>query len=92
MADRKHGGQGTTGPFNWLEWLDNEAAKLPRATDWLDPYGSFMLARYPNLRPQPIPDNPHSRIMCESGERTAARLFAEWESRIAGSTETSVCL
>ena len=92
VPDGNHGGLKTTGPFNWLESLDKEATKLSPAASWLGPYGLFMLARYPHLRPQPIPDNPHSRIMCESGEMTAARLFAEWKSRIRENTETAVCL
>src|ERR1700688_4391336 len=54
---------------NWLKALDEAAKTLPRATDWLGQYGPFMLARYPNLRPQPVPGDAHSRIMCESGER-----------------------
>ena len=92
VPDGNHGGLKTTGLFNWLEWFDRKASKLPSAPSWLGPYGPFMLARYPHLRPQPIPDNPHSRIMCESGEMTAARLFAEWESRIAANQEAGVCL
>ena len=79
-------------PFNWLEWLDREAARLPRATGWTSPDEPFMLARYPHLRPAPTPGDVHSRIMCESGEKTAAQQFAEWESRIAGSAESAVCL
>jgi len=60
--------------------------------DWLGQYGPFMLARYPNLHPQPVPGDAHSRIMCESGERTAAQLFAEWETRIAQETVAAPCL
>jgi hypothetical protein len=77
---------------NWLRALDEAAKTLPRATDWLGQYGPFMLARYPNLRPQPVPGDAHSRIMCESGERTAAQLFAEWETRIAQDTVAAPCL
>jgi hypothetical protein len=92
MPGRSDGGQTTSRSFNWLEMLDKEAAKLTRATSWLEPYGPFMLARYPNLRPKPINGDVHSQIMCDSGEQTAGRLFAEWESRIMVNTESSVCL
>lgn len=90
MANRKTGRRVNTPLFNWLEWLDKKAATLPRATNWV--HDPFMLARYRNLRPLPIEGDVHSRIMCESGERTAARLFADWELRIADNTETTVCL
>jgi hypothetical protein len=77
---------------NWLKALDGAAKSLPRARDWLGEYGPFMLARYPNLHPQRVPGDAHSRIMCESGERTAAQLFAEWETRIAQDTVAAPCL
>jgi len=91
MAGRKTGRRVSTRPFNWLQELDREAATLPRAANWLE-YGPLMLARYANLRPQPIPGNPHSQIACESGEKVAAQQFAEWESRIAKNTEAAGCL
>lgn len=92
MSIRKGGKRTTARLFNWLEKLDELAKTLPVAGSWLQPYGPFMLARFPNLQPQPIPDNPHSRIMYESGEMAAARLFAEWELRIGENPETAVCL
>lgn len=76
MSSRKGGGRTTARPFNWLKNLDEKANTLTRAGSWLQPYGPFMLARYPNLRPEPI----------------AEKLFAEWESRIANHSETTVCL
>lgn len=92
MSDLNGGGPRSARLFNWLKRLDEQAVKLPRAANWLTPYGPFMLERYPNLRPQPISGNVHSQIACESGEQTAAQLFAEWESRIAGNAEAAVCL
>jgi len=92
VSNHNRSGRKPAGPFNWLEWLDRKAARLPRATGWTSPDEPFMLARYPHLRPAPIPGDVHSRIMCESEEKTAAQQFAEWESRIAGSAEAAVCL
>jgi hypothetical protein len=51
-----------------------------------------MLARYPDLLPQPIPSDGHSKIMCESGERTFAELLSKSETDLAESTEAAVCL
>ena len=79
MSNHNRSGLKPAGPFNWLKDLDRVAATLPRATSWVDSYGPFMLARYPNLRPTPIPG-------------VATQLFVEWESRIAGSAEAAVCL
>ena len=92
MPSRDNGGRRTIRPFNWLEKLDKWAATLSPAADRIGPYGPFMLARYPNLRPQPIQGNARSRTTCQSGERAADQTFVEWESRIAGNTETAVCL
>lgn len=92
MAARKTGRRENARLFNWLEWLDRKAGTLPRATNWIKPYGPFMLARYSHLRPKSVRGNPHSRIMCESGEKTAAQLFGQWEARIAGSKEAACCL
>ena len=50
-----------------------------------------MLARYSNLRPQPRPDDPRSELHCKSGEQSAIRAWAEWESKIAHS-DASRCL
>jgi len=80
VPERNRSRRKPAGLFNWLEWLDQEAKTLPRATSWLQPHGPFILARYPNLQPQPTPDNFHSR------------LFAEWEWRIRENPETAVCL
>lgn len=92
MSERKRNRQKPAGPFNWLEKLDQEARTLPRAEGWLGPYGLFMLARYPDLRPQPLLNDGHSKIACESGERTADRLFEEYEAGIAGNADTANCL
>ena len=92
MSGRVRGGQRPARRFNWLKRLDEQATELPSATSWLQPYGPFMLARYANLRPQPIAGDVHSQLDCESGERTAAQLFMEWESRIAENAEAAVCL
>lgn len=46
-------------PFNWLEWMDEQALALPPCTDWDNWYGKFfLLARYPELRPAQHPDDP----------------------------------
>ena len=87
MSDRNGRGQRSAGPFNWLKRLDAQAANLPRAA-----YGPFMLARYPNLQPQPVPGNVPSLLMCKSDERTARTQFAEWESRIAKNRKAAACL
>jgi hypothetical protein len=92
MVARKANERVNTQPFNWLDGLDREAATLPRATNWVEPYGPFMLARYTHLRPLPIPGNGHSQILCDSGEKTAAQRLAEWELRIAESNKAAVCL
>src|SRR5271157_2624956 len=92
VSNHNRSGRKPAGPFNWLEWLDRKAARLPRATGWTSPDEPFMLARYPHLRPAPIPGDVHSRIMCESEEKTAAQQFAEWESRIAHDREAAACL
>jgi len=92
MVGRSLRGRATNGPFNWLQDLDSKAKSLPRANSWLQPYGPFMLARYPNLRPLPVLGNVRSQITSESDERTATQLFAEWELRIAGNPQTASCL
>jgi hypothetical protein len=92
LSSRDTGRRKPTCPCNWLKALDEAARTLPSATDWLGQYGPFMLARYPSLHPQPVPGDAHSQIMCESGERTAARLFAEWETRIVKSVVAAPCL
>jgi hypothetical protein len=90
MAGRKTDRRTKEHPSNWLAWLDRKAPTLTRATNWVaDP---FMLARYSNLRPQPISGSDRSRIACEIQEQIASRVFTEWESRIARTAETSVCL
>src|SRR5437588_407502 len=78
--------------FNWLKWLDRKAQALPRAMNWLEPYGPFMLVRYAHLRPQPLPHDPRSKHECEVDEACAAQILEDWESRIADHTETAVCL
>lgn len=82
MPVRNNGGPKSAQLCNWLKKLDEEASTLPRATSW-ERYGPFMLARYPQLWPQPIPGN--------WGE-AAAQVFADWESRIVGSEVATVCL
>ena len=84
MSNHNRSGLKPAGPFNWLKDLDRVAATLPRATSWVDSYGPFMLARYPHLRPEPVPGN--------AWEKTAAQQFAEWESRIAHDRDAAACL
>lgn len=79
-------------PFNWLEWLDEVASRLPRPPTWREPYSPFLLARYPHLRPQPAPDNPRIQQECEAEQASAFRIFQEWEERIAKDKTTAVCL
>jgi hypothetical protein len=92
LSSRDNGRRKPACPCNWLKALDEAAKTLPRATDWIEPYSPFMLARYPNLQPQAVLGDAHSRIMCESGERTAAQLFAEWEARIVQNAAAAPCL
>jgi hypothetical protein len=80
------------GPFNWLQSLDEAAPTLKRAGSWLQPYGPFMLIRYPHLRPKPSRDDRRRKRMLESAEACAFRLVAEWESRIAHHKEAADCL
>jgi len=77
---------------NWLSELDRKANTLPRATNWVQPYGLFMLMRYARLRPRPWPNDARSKRECWVQEATAARILQEWESRIANHSETAVCL
>ena len=86
------GGRKPASRFNWLKDLDAKARDLPRAKNWLEPYGPFLLVRYPHLQSQPIPGNNRSQLIWESDLRTAARVLAEWESCIAANREASVCL
>ena len=92
MSEHKRSREKPVGPFNWLKKLDQEAKTLSRAENWLGPYGPFMLARYPDLRPQPLLNDGHSKIAYQSGERTTERLFAEYEASITGNAGTAKCL
>jgi len=91
LSDRNKPARNTAGPLNWLQSLDEEAPGLERAWSWLEPYGPFMLTRYPDLRPRPSADDPRSKCMCESGEACAFRVLAEWESKIANHEEAAAC-
>ena len=91
MTDHKLSVQKSVGPFNWLEWQDQEAKNLPRAKDWFGQYELFMLARYSQLQPQAIP-NDLSEIVPEAGEKAVAKLLADSEVSIAQNTETAPCL
>jgi hypothetical protein len=92
LSGRNNRGRESAQLFNWLERLDQEAKALPRATDWLEPYGPFMLSRYAHLRPEPLPHDPRSKQECESSEASASQILEDLVPRIADHTETAVCL
>ena len=92
MSRPNSGGRGSTRLFNWLERLDQVAQTLPRALGWIEPYGPFMLIRYPHLRPQRPSSDLRSQHEFEVDEATITQTLQEWESRIADHTETAVCL
>lgn len=81
LLGRNSPGRKSAQLFNWLERLDQEARTLPKAMNWLEPYGPFMLIRYANLRPEPHPHDLRS-----------TQTVDEWKSRIAGHTDTAFCL
>lgn len=72
--------------FNWLDWFDGEAKKLPPATSWLG-YSYFMFARYPRLRPVVLKAPNRSQLNLHAGHRAFRESLSEWLRQIQASRE-----
>lgn len=72
----------------WLQQLDSEAKKLPRAQSWLE-YPVFMFARHPRLQPKRIKTGARmSELIHESGFNTFNKVVGNWEKRISEHSKT----
>jgi hypothetical protein len=71
----------------WLQQLDLEAKKLPRAQSWLE-FPVFMFARYPLLQPKRLKTGDRKRrSLIETGFNTFNKVVGNWEKRISEHSE-----
>jgi hypothetical protein len=92
----------TTSPFNFLKALDERvlggvpeptgvgegrARTWERAINW-SKYGPFIFARYPHLKPRPLPDNASAKSNCEKQQQ----IWEECRLEITNHSETAACV